>query len=137
MPLARHELHRQGEDIHVALWPGVSDTHQVASRHYAFEGRCYVLAVGCIMRVKDLPSELPPSADLVDKPDEIIISGGSAIIGPDGNYIVEPVYGEETIITAELDPDALEAESMTLDVAGHYSRPDIFTVDVQKGASIR
>ncbi len=137
MPLARHELHSQGEDIHVALWPGIHDAHQVASRHYAFEGRCYVLAVGSIMRVKDLPSELPPSADLVDKPDEIIINGGSAVIGPDGNYIVEPVYGEETIITAELDPDALEAESMTLDVAGHYSRPDIFTVEVQKGASIR
>lgn len=137
MPLARHELHRQGEDIHVALWPGVHDAHQIASRHYAFEGRCYVLAVGSIMRVKDLPPKLPPSAELADKPDKIIISGGSAIIGPDGDYIVEPVYDEEIIITAELDPDALEAESMTLDVAGHYSRPDIFTVDVQKGASIR
>ena len=55
MPLARQALHNAGEDIHVAVWPTVHEMHQIASRHYAFEARCFVLAAGLVMRVKDLP----------------------------------------------------------------------------------
>lgn len=60
MPLARQALHESGEDIHVALWPTVHEMHQVASRQYAFEGRCFVLAAGSLMRASKLPSELEP-----------------------------------------------------------------------------
>ncbi|MBA3763245.1 MAG: carbon-nitrogen hydrolase family protein [Chthoniobacterales bacterium] len=126
MPLARQALHNAGEQIHVAVWPTVHEMHQIASRHYAFEARCFVLATGLVMRVKDLPAELRAITELAANPDAFLLRGGSAIIGPDGSYVVEPVYELETIITAELDLNAVDREKMTLDVSGHYSRPDIF-----------
>ncbi len=126
MPLARQALHLAGEQIHVAVWPTVHEMHQLASRHYAFEGRCFVLAAGLIMRAKDLPNELSTPANLCDQPDAFLLHGGSAIIGPNGRYVVEPCFDQEKIITAQLDLNAVDEERMTLDVAGHYSRPDLF-----------
>src|ERR1051325_2101875 len=82
MPLTRQVLHNAGEDIHAAVWPAVNEMHQIASRHYAFEGRCFVIAVGAIMRASDLPSELEPRADLANNPNKLILDGGSAVIGP-------------------------------------------------------
>lgn len=126
MPLARQALHNSGEDIHVAVWPTVHEMHQIASRHYAFEARCFVLTAGMVMRVKDLPADLRAKPDLSGDPDAFLLRGGSAIIGPDGKYVLEPVYEQEAIMTAELDLNAVDRERMTLDVSGHYSRPDIF-----------
>jgi predicted amidohydrolase len=126
MPLARQALHESGEDIHVAVWPTVHELHQVASRQYAFEGRCFVLASGAMMRASSLPPELEPHPDRVAGPDDWVLRGGSAIIGPDGRYVVEPLYDEPRIIVAELDLRRLSEESMTLDVAGHYHRPELF-----------
>ena len=133
MPLARQALHNSGEDIHVAVWPTVHEMHQIASRHYAFEARCFVLAAGLVMRTKDLPAELRATPDLAANPDAFVLRGGSAIIGPDGKYVVEPVYERETLVTAELDLNAVDREKMTLDVSGHYSRPDIFNFQISKG----
>jgi len=126
MPLARQALHVSGEHIHVAVWPTVHETHQLASRHYALEGRCFVLAVGLLMQVKDLPDVLAKPDELMDKPDDFILRGGSCIIAPDGRYVVEPVFDEETILTAQLDFALIDQEKMTLDVSGHYHRPDVF-----------
>ena len=126
MPLARQALHESGEDVHVAVWPTVHDLHQVASRQYAFEGRCFVLASGALMRASQLPPELEPHPDRVAGPDQWVLRGGSAIIGPDGKYIVEPVYDEPRIVIAELDLRRASEESMTLDVTGHYHRSELF-----------
>jgi nitrilase len=126
MPLARQALHESGEDLHVAVWPTVHDLHQVASRQYAFEGRCFVLASGAMMRAASLPPELDPHPDRVTGGDEWVLRGGSAIIGPDGKYIVEPVYDEPRVLLAELDLRRLHEERMTLDVTGHYHRPEMF-----------
>ncbi len=131
MPLPRQALHDAGEDIHVAVWPSVKEMHQIASRHYAFEGRCYVLAAGLIMPARDLPSELAIPADLAVDPDRLILNGGSAIFGPDGSIVAGPVFGEETILTAEIDLSAIPREKMTLDTSGHYSRPDVFEFRVR------
>ena len=130
MPLARQVLHDSGEHIHIAVWPTVHEMHQIASRHYAFEGRCFVLAAGLLMKVRDLPAQLPVASELVDKPDQLLLRGGSAIIGPDGRYIVEPLFDEERIIFAELDLEAIDKERMTLDVTGHYRRPDLFDLRI-------
>ncbi len=126
MPLARQALHESGEDVHVAVWPTAHEMHQVASRHYAFEGRCFVLAAGALMRASALPPELEPHPERVTSPDQWVLRGGSAIIGPDGRYVVEPVYDEPRVLVAELELGRVREESMTLDVAGHYSRPDVF-----------
>jgi len=69
-------------------------------------------------------------ANLVDKPERFLLRGGSAIIGPNGRYLAEPCYDHETTITAELDLTAVDEERMTLDVSGHYSRPDIFNFEL-------
>lgn len=126
MPLSRQALHESGEDIHVAVWPTVHDMHQVASRHYAFEGRCFVLAAGSLMRGAQLPSRLEPHPDRVPSPDTWIMRGGSAIYAPDGRCLAEPVYDAPVTLHAELDLAEVRAESMSLDVAGHYARPDCF-----------
>jgi predicted amidohydrolase len=126
MPLARQTLHEAGEDIHVAVWPTVKEMHQIASRHYAFEGRCYVLAAGALMRASALPPELEPHPGLITHADQWVLRGGSAIIGPDGEYVQAPVYDEERVLVAELDLGRIREESMTLDVTGHYHRPELF-----------
>ncbi|CAM3196369.1 hypothetical protein DESA109040_02150 [Deinococcus saxicola] len=131
MPLARQALHEYGEDIHVAAWPTVKDMHQLASRHYAFEGRCYVLAAGSLMRASALPQGLELLPELQANPDSLVMRGGSAIIGPDGAYVVEPVFDEPAILVAELDLRRNLQERMTLDVTGHYHRPEYLTLDIR------
>ncbi|MDQ3518451.1 MAG: carbon-nitrogen hydrolase family protein [Gemmatimonadota bacterium] len=126
MPLARQALHDSGEDVHVATWPTVHDMHQLASRHYAFEGRCFVLAAGSLMRAGALPPELEPHPERVRDAGQYILRGGSAIIAPNGTYLVEPVFDAPCILYADLDLTAVRREQMTLDVSGHYSRPDCF-----------
>lgn len=130
MPLARHAMHVSAEQIHVAVWPTVNDLHQLASRHYAIEGRCFVLAAGSIMRASDLPSEFNRPAHLAND-DTLILRGGSAVIAPDGSYVAGPVYDEETLLLADVDLERIDGELMTLDVTGHYHRPDLFDVVVK------
>lgn len=126
MPLTRQVLHNAGEDIHAAVWPAVNEMHQIASRHYAFEGRCFVIAVGSIMRASDLPAELEPIAELANNPGKLILDGGSAVIGPNGRYVAGPVFDAEAIVLARINLNRIREESLTLDVTGHYSRPDLF-----------
>lgn len=114
----------------MAAWPTVHEMLQVASRHYAFEGRCYVLAAGSLLRASGLPAELEPHPGRVTSPDQWVIRGGSAIIGPDGRYVVEPVFDQARILVAELDLERVPEESMTLEVTGHYHRPDVFELRV-------
>jgi len=132
MPLARQAMHESGEEIHVAAWPTVRDMYQVASRHYAFEGRCFVLAVGQILRARDLPRELELPRELRGRPETLVASGGTCIIGPDGAFIAGPVFDREAIVVADLDLDRIAGESLALDVTGHYNRPDVFDFRVRR-----
>lgn len=133
MPLARQVLHDAGEDLHVAAWPQVKEMNLVASRHYAFEGRCYVIACGALMRAGSLPTELETPEAFRGRPDALVLRGGSAIIGPDGAILAGPVLDEETILLADLDLSRVAAESLTLDVTGHYQRPDLFELRLKRG----
>ncbi|SDY91345.1 carbon-nitrogen hydrolase family protein [Hymenobacter psychrophilus] len=126
MPPARQRLHESGEDVHIAAWPHVKEMNLLASRHYAFEGRCFVVAAGALMAVRDLPAELAPLPELQTDPDALLLRGGSAIIGPDGTILAGPVFDEEIILTAEIDLNRIREEQLTLDVTGHYARPDVF-----------
>lgn len=132
MPLARQAMHDSGEDIHVAVWPNVHDMLQVASRQYAFEGRCFVLAAGSLLHASNLPPELEPHPDRVTSPSQLVLRGGSAIIGPDGAYVAGPVFDEACILSADLELDRVREESMSLDVAGHYGRPDCLELRVTR-----
>lgn len=132
MPLARQKLHESFEQIHIAAWPTVHEMHQVCSRHYAFEGRCFVLACGQIMSASQLPVELDRTQSLKDNPDQLVLNGGSAIYAPNGDILAGPIFDEETILTAELDLTAIDREVMTLDVTGHYARPDVFNFSLNE-----
>lgn len=132
MPLARQALHDSGEDIHVALWPTVHERHQLASRHYAFEGRCFVLAAGSVMRASSLPVELEVDPARLVPGSTLVQRGGSAIIGPDGEYVTPPLWDRPGVLVADLDLGRVRRESMTLDVSGHYSRPDCLSLSVRR-----
>jgi nitrilase len=127
MPLSRQKLHNDGEQIHVAVWPSVKEMHQIASRHYAFEGRCFVLASGLIMKREDMPKEFQYKGK-----EKLLINGGSCIIAPDGSFITEPLFDKEAIISAELDLRMIDKEMMTMDTTGHYSRSDIFNFSLKE-----
>ena len=132
MPLNRQALHDSGEHFHVALWPKVHELHQVASRQYAFEGRCFVLAAGQILKASDFPKSLELPDDLRSNPDQLTLNGGSCIIGPDGKYIIEPVFDKEELIICDCQVDDAIKERMTLDTSGHYQRSDIFSFEIDK-----
>ena len=85
-----------------------------------------MLAAGSLMRAAALPSELESHPERVTSPEQWVLRGGSAIIGPDGRYVVEPVYDRPALLVAELDIGRIREESMTLDVTGHYHRPELF-----------
>ena len=117
-------MHECGEHIHVAVWPWVHDVHQLASRHYAFEGRCFVIAVGQILKAGSLPAECKLKADLAGNPDQNLLRGGSCIFAPDGTPLLEPRLDlDETIIVEIPDLEKTVRERMNLDVTGHYNRP--------------
>ena len=131
MPLARQVLHFSREEVHVAAWPWVKEINLVASRHYAFEERCFVLACGGLLRARDLPRELEPVEPLRSQPETLLLRGGSAIVGPDGSILAGLVLDEETTLIAEIDFSAITKESLAMDVTGHYARPDIFDLRVR------
>lgn len=133
MPLTRQAMHDEGEDIHFGLWPAVASSHKLASRHYAFEGRCYVVAMGQIIYKNAIPSDLQLKTELLNNDSPYLLNGGSCVIDPNGNFILEPQYGKEEVIYVELPPlHDLYTERMNLATSGHYQRPDVFSFKVDK-----
>lgn len=131
MPLSRAALYAQGEDLHVALWPGNRRNTEDTTRFLAREGRSYVLAVSGLMRREDVPPGSPAAAMLERCPD-VLADGGSCIAGPDGAWVVPPVIGREQLVVATLDHRAVRRERQNLDQAGHYARPDVTRLVVDR-----
>lgn len=131
MPLSRAALYAQGEDLHVTLWPGNRRNTQDTTRFLAKEGRSYVLAVSGLMRREDVPPGCPASA-MLERCPAILADGGSCIAGPDGEWVVEPVTGREELIVAELDHRTVRRERQNFDPAGHYGRPDVTRLIVDR-----
>lgn len=139
MPALRQVMHARGEVVHVAQWPTGHELHQIASRQYAFEGGCFVLCCGAMLSKGDMiegyralgeDAGLELLESIPGDASTELLSGGSAIIAPDTSYVVEPVVGREDILYATLDPARCDEARLALDVDGHYSRPDVFTLDV-------
>ncbi len=143
MPLARAAMHARHETVHVAQWPWVKDMHQVACRHYAFEGRCFVLASGSLLTRGDILDGLRSHGDryaraveflqtLDGEDDRLLLRAGSGVVGPDGSWVVAPVLDSAETVIADLDPALIAEQLMTLDSDGHYSRPDVFRLSVDE-----
>ncbi|MFI1830441.1 carbon-nitrogen hydrolase family protein [Streptomyces sp. NPDC020412] len=135
-PLARHALHAQHEEIHVAAWPDMPESHVIAARSYALEGRCFVVSAGLVLSTDDVPDDLLAAYRKGVGPDAptdgLLFTGGSSVVAPDGSWVVEPVHDQSRIITAVLDPARRYEETLDLDVVGHYGRPDVFTLSVDR-----
>ena len=131
MPLARMAMYSKGVEIYLAPNSDPRDSWHHTLCHIACEGRCFVL--GCDQfTTKDIfPSDLAGIEDLKNQPD-IMCRGGSAIIGPMGDVLAGPLYDEEGILYADLDFADVVRSKMDFDVAGHYARPDVFELTVNK-----
>lgn len=125
LPLARSALYAQGEDLHVAVWPGNLRNTRDLTRFVALESRSFVVSVSGLMRGEDIPGDLPHADILAAAADEVMADGGSAVAGPDGAWLLEPVTGEEHLAVVEIDHRRVLEERQNLDVVGHYSRPDV------------
>jgi nitrilase len=139
MPLARFAMHAKGEQLHVAAWPEVGnpELHRLASRHYAFEGRCFSLCVmGAALTPDRVPGDFEIPEALVAADDFAGAAGdtgpGTAVFAPDGAVVAEAPAGEEMIVYADLDLASIGGEQQALDTVGHYNRPDIFDVRVDE-----
>lgn len=125
MPLSRSALYGQGENLHVAVWPGNEYNTRDITRFAAIEGRSFVIGVCSLMSKKDFPKDMPYYEEIVKLAPEQMANGGSCIAGPDGKWIIEPTTIAEGLLTAELDFNLVLQERHNFDVAGHYSRPDV------------
>jgi nitrilase len=123
MPLARFSLYESGVEIYIASTADDGELWQSTLVHIARESRCFVVAPSHFQRASSYPEDFPLRELLEGH--EIVGRGGSAILAPDGSYLAGPLYDEEGILYAELDPQKLLEERQRFDPAGHYHRPDV------------
>ena len=125
MPLPRTALYGQGENLHIAVWPGSDHNTKDITRFIARESRSYVVSVSSLMSKTDFPKSTPHLEAILDKASDTLANGGSCIAGPDGEWIVEPVLHKEGLIIQSIDFNRVLEERQNFDPVGHYSRPDV------------
>jgi nitrilase len=128
MPLARFSLYESGVEIYIASTADDSDAWQATLVHIARESRAFVVAPSHFQRAESYPDDFPLRDELAGL--DVIGRGGSAIVAPDGSYLAGPLYGEEGILYADLEPQRLDEERQRFDPAGHYHRPDVLSLKV-------
>ena len=129
MPLARFALYESGVEIYIASTADDGDDWQSTLGHIARESRAFVISPSHFQRASSYPDDFPLRDELEGL--DVISRGGSAILAPDGSYLGGPLYDEEGVLYAELDPALLRAERQRFDPAGHYHRPDVLRLKVK------
>ncbi len=132
LPLARSALYGQGEDLHVAIWPGNLRNTEDITRFIAKESRSYVVSVSGLMRREDIGNDIPHADLLREAADDVMADGGSCLAAPTGEWLLEPEIGVESLRVATLDHRLVLEERHSLDVAGHYARPDVTRLVVNR-----
>lgn len=132
MPLARTALYAQGENLHVAVWPGAKRITEDITRFAAKEGRSFFVSVSGLMRKSDYPENTPHLNVLLENNDELIADGGSCVAHPDGSWVLEPQCDEEGLYEVDLNINEVFAERQNFDPTGHYSRPDVLKMTINK-----
>ena len=132
LPLPRAALYAQGEDLHVAIWPGSARNTEDITRFIARESRSYVVSVSGLMRREDIDASLPHADLLLESADDVMADGGSCVAGPDGEWVLEPVTGSESLRVVDIDHTLVLEARHSLDVVGHYSRPDVVSLRVNR-----
>lgn len=138
MPLPRAALYGQGENLHVAVWPGGVHNTKDITRFIARESRSFVISVSSLMHTSDFPKDTPHLEKILEKAPKVLADGGSCIAGPDGEWLVEPIANKEGIFYKTLDFNRVYEERQNFDPVGHYSRPDVtkLTVNLERQTTV-
>ena len=125
MPLVRASLYGQGENVHIAVWPGSDYNTSDITRFVARESRSYVISASSLLKRDAIPEQTPHLGKLLERVPETLANGGSCIAAPDGSWLLEPQVGSEGIFVQELSLDNIYEARQNFDPSGHYSRPDV------------
>jgi nitrilase len=125
MPLPRTALYAQGEDVHIAVWPGSIRNTEDITCFIARESRSYVISVSALMRKENIPVDLPFYSEIIDQMPEEMTDGGSCVAGPDAEWLLPPQVNTEDLFTVEIHAEKIRMERQNFDPSGHYSRPDV------------
>ena len=132
MPLPRAALYAQGENVHVAVWPGSLRNTGDITRFIARESRSYVLSVSGLMHADNMGDAFPHASEVKATASGWLTDGGSCIAGPDGEWLLDPQLETEGLFSADLDLNLIRRERQNFDPAGHYSRPDVTRLEVDR-----
>jgi nitrilase len=132
MPLPRAALYGQGENLHVAVWPGSRRNTEDITRFIAREARSFVVSISGMMHRDWIPDRVPQADRIRAAASGWMADGGSCVAGPDGQWVLEPQVGEEGLWCVDLDIAAVARERQNFDPAGHYSRPDVTRLKVNR-----
>lgn len=132
MPLPRTALYGLGENLHIAVWPGSDYNTRDITRFIARESRSFVVSVSSLMRIEDFPENTPHLNKILKNAPAVLANGGSCVAGPDGEWIIAPVIEKEGLIITSIDVNKVLEERQNFDPAGHYSRPDITKLTINR-----
>ena len=132
MPLPRTALYGLGENLHIAVWPGSDHNTKDITRFIARESRSFVISVSSLMKKEDFPQSTPHIEAILKKAPDVLANGGSCIAGPDGEWDLEPILHKEGLFYKTLDFNRVYEERQSFDVVGHYSRPDVTKLVVNR-----
>lgn len=132
MPLPRAALYGAGENLHLALWPGNKRNTEILTRFLAREGRSYCVSVSGLMRKSDIPQDTPLYDFICENFPDMPADGGSCVAKPGGEWLMKPLVGEEGLHIVELDYQKVLQERQNFDPAGHYSRPDVTRLHINR-----
>jgi len=132
MPLARTALYGLGENLHIAVWPGSERNTVDITKFIAKESRSFVVSVSSLMRIEDFPEDTPHLEKILKNAPNIMANGGSCIAGPDGEWVVAPIVNKEGLFTSTIDFNKVLEECQNFDSVGHYSRPDVTKLTINR-----
>ncbi len=132
MPLPRTALYGQGENLHVAVWPGSDHNTKDITRFIARESRSYVISVSSLMTKKNFPKNTPHLEKILENAPDVLANGGSCIAGPNGEWVTEPQLNKTGLIIETIDFNRVLEERQNFDPVGHYSRPDVTQLTVNR-----
>ena len=132
MPLPRTALYGLGENLHIAVWPGSEHNTKDITRFIARESRSFVISVSSLMAKNDFPDNTPHLDKILKNAPDVLANGGSCIAGPDGEWIIKPIINKEGLIIETLDFNRVLEERQNFDPVGHYARPDITKLTVNR-----
>jgi nitrilase len=134
MPLARYALYAQGIEIYIAPTYDSGDGWIGTLQHIAREAGCWVLGSGTALKGTDFPDDFPNRSELYPDPEEWVNAGDSIVIAPGGEIQAGPMRNEQGVLYTEINTESVAMARRTLDIVGHYARPDIFTLHVNTQA---